>query len=62
MLFKLEVIHSEHPFHQGCSGGRIKSFLLTIFIHKLTFEGVSLTVHIFPVFFSRPLSSWATAL
>lgn len=63
MLFKLEVTHSEHPFHQGCSGGRMKSFLLTTCIHKLTFVRVSLTFHIFPVFFfSRPLSSWTTAL
>lgn len=29
----------------------MKSFLLTTFIHKLTFEGVSLTFHIFPVCF-----------
>lgn len=48
--FKGKVIQSDHPFYRGCSGGRMKSFLLTTFIHKLPCEGASLTSHILPFF------------
>lgn len=43
----------KRPFHQRCAGGKVENFLSMIFIHKLAFETVPLTFHIFLVFFSH---------